>query len=112
MPVDVLTKSDVAKANYALTHLLKTSRRRLLDEGAEMQERRNGKHKPGRSQAASRNSLEPDGVTARDASGVGEHSGARHRGSSRWELVLMNGISVCAHCSAVGRSLSYRIRVD
>ena len=60
MPVDIMTKSDVARGNEALGEMLRTGRWRLLHEATEIRERREGKAKPGRSRAASRKELAQD----------------------------------------------------
>ena len=60
MPVDIMTKSDVAKGNAAMTSLLRSGRWRLLDEHDEVQERKAGKTKPGRSKSASLRDLAKD----------------------------------------------------
>jgi hypothetical protein len=60
MPVDIMTKSDVSKGNNALSHMLKTGRLCLIDEGAEMLMRKETGIKPGRSKAASIRVLEPE----------------------------------------------------
>ena len=60
MPVDIMTKSDVAKGNAAMTSLLKSGRWRLLDEHDEVEERKAGKAKPGRSKSASLKELAKD----------------------------------------------------
>ena len=55
-----MTKSDAAKGNAAMTSLLRSGRWRLLDEQDEVEERRAGKVKPGRSKAASWRELAKD----------------------------------------------------
>ena len=60
MPVDIMTKSDVAKGNAALSELLRSGKWRLLDEENEIPERQSGKPKPGRSKGASRRELGAD----------------------------------------------------
>eukprot|EP00959_Pyramimonas_sp_CCMP1952_P072562 1516051-Pyramimonas_sp.AAC.1 len=57
MPVDSLTKDDVAKCNAALFDLMTSGRLILIDEGSEVERRREQPGLKNRSQAASRKEL-------------------------------------------------------
>ena len=60
MLVDCMTKSDVAKGNYALTSTLKTGYMRLVVESTEMSKRKGTKSGLSRSRGASQKRLESE----------------------------------------------------